>query len=120
MQEWKAFDVPIKVPIYTIVKVRNNKEQKKWEYTELETGIGDWEDLVVILWGAYDQFSDQVSDIESTKNRYNTLERISKTLERGDEPYDFTMPDGTDDWYHAYVRIVDVFYMDHSEGNILV
>jgi hypothetical protein len=113
MSKWKKQGEHLDVPTYAIVKVR--KKEGRWEYQEIESGSGDWADLVFILWENYEQFRDQIVGFSSVKDLHEKLDSLADHVS-AKGTYEFTLPDKTDDWYYATCRPA-VYRIDH-EGKL--
>lgn len=115
MSDWKKQSEHIEVSTYAIVKTR--KKDGKWEYKELEAGVGDWSDLVFVLWETYEQFQDQLTDTFKTlKAMHEGMDALAATLAKKGEPYEFKLADGTDEWIYAFCRPA-TYRIDH-EGKL--
>jgi hypothetical protein len=111
MSDWKRQGEHIEVPTYSIVKTR--KREGRWEYKEVESGQGDWNDLVFILWENFEQFRDLIIGYSSVKELHEKLDSVAANLEKKGVPYEFTLADKTDDWYYAFCKPA-VYRVDHD------
>jgi hypothetical protein len=108
--EWIPFNKGIEVNVCVIIK-RRKGSIAKWELTEVESWKGDWSDLVWALYEDYGIFRDRTDYLPTKVARYEKLDQIAAELADQNVPYEFVMPDFTDDWYIAYVKPVR-FRMD--------
>lgn len=109
--EWKKQEDRLEVTTWCIVQTR--KKDGRWDYREVEAGFGDWSELVYVLYEDYMQFG---TDVETGKNKHTVLDEIAKRLEKQDQPYEFKLPDKTDNWYYAYSKPA-IYRVDH-EGKL--
>ena len=109
--EWMKQSDHLNIHTYTVVMTR--KKSGRWEYYESASGLGDWAELVYVLYEDYGQFKE---DVELAKNKHDALDSLAEKLAKHDQPYEFKLSDGTDNWYYAYSKPV-VYRVDH-EGKI--
>jgi hypothetical protein len=109
-EEWVPFNKGIEVNNYIIVK-RRKGEFTKWDILEVESMKGDWNDLIYILFTTYGQFKDLVSHLPNRAAKHDKLDAIANEYAKKNVPYEFMLPDRTDDWYLAYVKPV-IYRMD--------
>jgi hypothetical protein len=95
--EWIPFNKGIEVSNYIIIK-RRKGVQTKWDILEIESMKGDWSDLVFSLYKTYGQFQDRVAHLSSKSAIYDKLDAIAAEYESKGTPYEFVLPDRTDDW----------------------
>jgi hypothetical protein len=113
MSEWTSADRAIHVSVCVIIKRRKAKHGR-WEYQLINSFEGEWNDLVYELLTEYNQFKDEVDHLPSKSARHDKLDAIATHLEKSNVPYEFMLPDKTDDWYVAYVKPA-IFRID-AEG----
>ena len=109
-EEWIPFNKGVEVNNYIIVK-RRKGQHTKWDLLEMESMKGDWNDLIFVLYEVYGQFKDRVAHLSSKTAIYNKLDEVAAEYAAKGVPYEFVLPDGTDDWYLALVKPV-IFRMD--------
>jgi hypothetical protein len=109
-EDWIPFNKGIEVNNYIIIK-RRKGEFTKWDILEVESMKGDWHDLIYVLYMTYGQFKDQLDHLPNRAARYDKLDSIAVEYESKNTPYEFMLPDRTDDWYIAYVKPV-IYRMD--------
>lgn len=112
--DWQPHGNSIDISVYVVVKTR--KTHDRWEFVEVLSGQGDWSDLVHDLYVDFEQFKQDISTAGSTKNKYQVIDRIADKLSKQDQPYEFKLPDGTDEWYYALCKPVR-FKLNH-EGKL--
>jgi len=106
-EKWvQAINKTIDINVCVIIKKRQNSSNKRWEYTELDSFIGEWNDLVYELYKSYNQFAEEVNHYTKKRELHNKLDEIAKKLEARGMPYEFVLPDFTDSWYVAYIKTV--------------
>jgi hypothetical protein len=113
MNEWVSFNKSLSINVCVIVKRRSGKYDK-WEYTEVSRFVGDWNDLVEELNTTYGIFSRDVEFLPRAA-RHDRLDGIADELAKKDMPYEFMLPDGTDEWYVAYCKPI-TFRVDSYGG----
>jgi hypothetical protein len=109
-EDWIPFNKGIEIYNYIIVK-RRKGEFTKWDILEVESMKGDWHDLVYSLYQTFGQFKDRVANLPNRAAVHNKLDLIADEYAHKNVPYEFMLPDKTDDWYIAYVKPVK-FGMD--------
>lgn len=113
MSDWVSYNHPLEINVCVIIKRRSGKYDK-WEYTEISRFIGEWNDLVEELNNVYGIFSRDVEFLPRAA-RHEKLDAIAAELAKKDLPYEFVLPDRTDDWYVAYCKPV-IFRIDSDGG----
>lgn len=109
-EEWIPFNKGIEICNYVIIK-RRKGESTKWDLLEIESMKGDWHDLIYVLHTTFGQFKDQIAHLPNRAAKHDKLDSIAEEYARKNTPYEFVLPDRTDDWYIAYVKPV-IFRMD--------
>jgi len=107
---WVPFTKGVEVNVCLIIK-RRKGQTTKWDIQEIESFKGDWHDLVFTLYSDYGQFIDEVAHLSKDVAKHNKLDQIAEKYIELDIPYEFVLPDRTDDWYVSFVKPV-VFRMD--------
>ena len=104
-EEWIPFTKGVEVNNYIIVK-RRKGQHTKWDLLEIESMKGDWNDLIFVLYEVYGQFQDRVAHLSSKSAIYNKLDEIAAEYKAKCVPYEFVLPDGTDDWVRREVSMM--------------
>jgi hypothetical protein len=101
---WVSSTKHLEIPVCVILKKHQNK-QGRWEYQEVSSWRGDWNDIIFELYETYGQFKNEVDHL-SKKDRHEKLDKLATIYEVKDEPYEFMLTDFTDDWYVAYCKSI--------------
>lgn len=100
MDEWVSGTTHVNVCV--IIKT-HRVDKKRMEFMIVDQFLGDWEDLVFTMYDEYGVFVDELEHLTRTQ-RNDHISKIASRISTHEKPYEFKLPDGSDDWYVAYCK----------------